>query len=115
MGQITYTQIGDYLLPDLGIGDESGITFGKYGMLRKRYLRTHKPGLYSRLLLTGNLIGHLAKIDALARTYVEEYMRAYLKAHPAPDKATSQMEWVGHMNSVKLCAEEAVYKKIVFQ
>ena len=114
MGQITYTQVGDYLLPDLKIGNEFGITFGKYGMLRKPYLRTQKPGLYSRLLLSGNLIGHLANVDALARTYVEEYMLAYLKVHPAPDKATRQMEWVGYMNGLKQSAEEVVMEKFVY-
>lgn len=94
--------------------DRPELTYGKYGMMRKRYLKDHKPELYSSLLLSGSLNGHLAKIDALARTYVEEFMKVYLEAHPAPDKTTRQMEWVGYMNSVKAMAEEAALERVVY-
>ena len=59
----TYTQNGDVLLPDLSIGESEQRPIGKYGRMRKRYLKEHRPVLYSNMLLSGKLFCHLAEID----------------------------------------------------
>jgi hypothetical protein len=99
MEKIDYRPHGDYLLPELSI-EEDQPSYGKYGMLRKTYLKNHNPGLYCSLLLFGWLNAHLAEIDGRARTMLEALVHDYLQTHPASDKAAKQMEWVGYMNNL---------------
>ena len=58
--KLTYHRCGDYLLPDLGLDERDKQPIGKYGMLRMDYLKNHRPILYNQLLLSGELIPHLA-------------------------------------------------------
>ncbi len=67
MKEITYSQSGDYRLPDLVLPEIDHTAIGKYGMLRRFYLKTHRRGLYAKLLLSGELYTHLVKVDLLAR------------------------------------------------
>ena len=110
--ELTYTQKGDYLLPDLTLPEEAPI--GKYGMLRKTYLKNHDRGLYASLMLSGNLTNHLAEIDRAARERMDLLTAILLEQNPAPDKATDQMGWVGHMNSLKHQAEETVLAELIY-
>lgn len=89
-------------------------SYGKYGMLRKTFLKNHKPKLYNSLLGEGKLEGHLAQTEAQARLMLDDLVLQYLEAHPAPDKVTQQMEWAGHMNTAKHSAEEFVLKLCVY-
>jgi len=72
MHKITYTQIGDYLIPDITLRDQLppdgfGEPLGRYARMRRAYLREHRPILYSRLLLSERLFPHLREIDEAAR------------------------------------------------
>ena len=78
MTELTYTQSGDYLLPNLTIGDPQP-TYGKYGMLRKRYLKEHRSGVYASLLTSGKLNQHLAEIDRLVRDTVSRLVKEMAK------------------------------------
>lgn len=113
METIHYRKHGDYLLPEFGIAEDQP-SFGKYGMLRKTYLKDHDPGAYCSLLLSGRLNAHLSEIDGHARTMLGTLIHDYLQAHPVPDKATRQMEWVGYMNSVRHSMEEIVLNECVY-
>ena len=64
----TYTKVGDYRLPNLIVGESEQQPIGKYGRMRKRYLREHRPVLYTNLLTTGKLGKHLAEIDRTHRS-----------------------------------------------
>ena len=64
--ELTYTQNGDYLLPDLTLPEQPEPTYGKYGRMRKRYLKEYRGSLYNRLLLDGTLTAHLNSVDAEA-------------------------------------------------
>ena len=68
--KLTYHRCGDYLLPDLTIPDEP-VTLGKYGRMRKTYLKEHKPILYNTLLFSGKLTEHLVSVDAECRERLE--------------------------------------------
>lgn len=114
MDTISYQQQGDYLLPELII-DEKRPSYGKYGMLRKTYLKKRDPGMYASLLLSGQLNAHLTERDVQARVLIDELVHDYLEKHPAPDKATWQMEWVGYMNNVKLSMEEIVLNECIYR
>ena len=61
----TYTQVGDFLLPNLYIESREEYHIGKYSRMRKRYLKEHRPILFSNLLLSGKLDQHLSEIDCV--------------------------------------------------
>ena len=67
---LSYTLHGDYYLPDLVVNEEEP-TYGKYGMLRKQFLKEHRPARYQYLVMTGELTGHLNQVDQDAREQVE--------------------------------------------
>lgn len=116
--ELTYTQIGDYLYPDLTLPEtKDDHPLGKYGMLRKTYLKKHRPMVYDRLLLVGQLDAHLQEIDKIATEQVNQ-MVADLAAKEGVDeqlKATDQMSWVGLMNNFKATAEKMVLQEIVYE
>lgn len=72
--EITYTRTGDVLIPDLTIKKVKA-TYGKYGLMRKDYLKEYKPAFYSSLVLSENLIPHLNDIDELARGFVNGFIK----------------------------------------
>lgn len=112
--KLTYTQTGDYLIPNLMLSEEAQEIPRKYGMLRKTYLKTHRGGTYQALLLSGKLNQHLLEIDRTANSRMEQIMGQLLQANPAPDKAADQMGWVQHMNTLTQQAEESVLQELVY-
>ena len=115
--ELTYTQIGDYLYPDLYLPEtEEDTPMGKYGMLHKTYLKENKPMLYDRLLLAGKLDGHLMDIDRRATEMVEQLTRELAQQNRVDEemKATNQMAWVQAMNNFKASAEEVVLRQLIY-
>lgn len=114
MTEITYTPVGDYLLPDLVLNGEQQ-TYGKYGMIRKRYLKEYRRGTYASLLLSGKLDKHLAVTDALAKSFVSRLVKEMVKQQSVGEalKAKDPMAWVGAMNMIKAQAEEIVLAEYV--
>ena len=112
---LSYTLHGDYYLPDLILNEEEA-TYGKYGMLRKQFLKEHRSAKYQYLLLTGKLTEHLNQIDQEARMQVEILMEQMAEKQGVTEelKAQDQMEWVRMMNNIKTNAEEIVLKNIVY-
>ena len=112
---LTYTRNGDYLFPDLRFEAENP-PIGKYGLLRKSYLKEHKRGWYSSLLLTGKLDAHLAEIDQTCTERIELIMNhlARLEGITEALKATDQMAWVQRMNSIRSRAEEIVTAELIY-
>lgn len=110
-----YTLHGDYYLPDLVLNEEEP-TYGKYGMLRKQFLKDYRPARYQYLLLTGKLTEYLNQIDRDAREQVEMLMKRMAKKQGVTEtlKMQDQMKWVGLMNNIKTCAEEIVLKDMVY-
>ena len=70
--ELTYTQCGDYLIPNLVLSDTKEYHIGKYGRMRRAYLKEYRPALYSTLLLTEKLFPHLAEIDAACKKLEEK-------------------------------------------
>ena len=108
---MSYTLHGDYYLPDLVLREEEP-TYGKYGMLRKQFLKEHRSARYQYLLLTGKLNEHLNQTDQEAREQVETLMEQMTEKQGVTEelKAQDQMEWVRLMNNIKASAEEMVLK-----
>ena len=111
---MSYTLYGDYYLPDLVLNEEEP-TYGKYGMLRKQFLKEHRSARYQYLLLTGKLNEHLNQIDQEAREQVEMLMKQMAEKQGVTEelKAQDQMKWVRLMNNIKASAEEIVLKNLV--
>ena len=112
--KLTYTQTGDYLIPNLMLSEETQKIPGKYGMLRKTYLKMHRGGTYQALLLSGKLNQHLLEIDRTANSRMEQIVDQMLQTTPAPDKAADQMGWVQHMSALTQQAEEIVLQELVY-
>ena len=112
---LAYTRNGDNLFPALYLEDEN-LPIGKYGLLRKSYLKEHKRGWYSILLLTGNLDEHLAEIDHTCTERVELIMNQLAQREGVTEalKASDQLEWVRRMNSIRTKAEEIVLSELVY-
>ena len=113
---IQYHKFGDYYLPNLVIEDTEVNPIGKYGRMRKRYLKERRPVLYSNLLLFGKLFQHLAEIDGACEERLELLIRQMTKQEGVTEalKATDQMEWVRRMNSIQNRAEEIVLSELIY-
>ena len=110
---LNYTQTGDYLLPNLTL-NQPRKPLGKYGRLRRTYLKQHRPVLYHTMLLNGSLYPHLMEVEQTAESRMRQSMEQLLKQNPAPDKAQNQLMWVQHMNSLKAQAEELVMTELIY-
>ena len=112
---MSYTLHGDYYLPDLVLREEEPI-YGKYGMLRKQFLKEHRLAGYQYLLLTGKLNKHLNQTDQEAREQVETLMEQMTEKQGVTEelKAQDQMKWVRLMNNIKVSAEEIILKNTVY-
>ena len=110
---LNYTQTGDYLLPNLTL-NQPRKPLGKYGRLRRTYLKEHRPVLYNTMLLSGSLYRHLMEVEQTAESRMRQMMTELLAKNPAPDKEQNQMAWVQHMNSLKAQAEELVLNELIY-
>ena len=113
--ELSYVQQGEYFFPKLCFEAENP-PIGKYGLLRKRYLKEHRRGWYSSLLLTGKLDAHLAEIDRTCTERVELIMNQLAQREGVTEslKAADQMEWVRRMNNIRASAEEIVLSELVY-
>ena len=112
---LSYTLYGDYYFPDLEINEEEP-TYGKYGIMRKQFLKEHRSARYQYLVLTGKLTEHLNQVDKETREKVEMLVEQMAERWGVTEelKMQDQMEWVRRMNDIKATAEEIVYRNIIF-
>ena len=112
----TYRQEGDYLIPNLTLPDEPEYQIGKYGRMRRSYLKEHRPVLYANLLTSGTLHRHLAEIDQACNERMAIIVSDMARQEDVTEalKAADQMEWVRRMNSIRSRAEEIVLTELVY-
>ncbi len=112
---INYTLHGDYYIPDIMCNQYDDRPLGKYGRMRRAYLKANKPILYNQLVLSDELFNHLYEIDETAHSRIDEIMDFELMwDKEIPEKKTDPMGWVKHMNMIKAQAEEVVYSELIF-
>ena len=116
MSELNYKRNGDYLLPDMGLTEAERKPLGKYGIMRQQYLEKNRPGLYTRLILSGRLMEHLQEIDRTAHSRLENLMSLLTKQAGVTEelKARDQMAWVGTMNCLKNQAEEMIQTELIY-
>ena len=116
MKELSYKQNGDYLLPEMGLTEAEQHPLGKYGIMRMHYLEQHRPGLYTRLLLSGKLMEHLQEIETSAQNRLDLLMSLLMAQNNVTEelKPRDQMAWVGMMNNLKNQAEETIFSELIF-
>ena len=112
---LSYTLHGDYYLPDLEINEEEP-TYGKYGIMRKQFLKEHRSARYQYLILTGKLTEQLNQVDKEAREKVEMLMEQMVEQWGVTEelKMHEQMEWVRRKDNIQAIAEEIALKEIIY-
>ena len=116
MEALTYSVVNGYQIPDLALPEKPEATFGKYALLRQNYLKIHRKGLFSRLLMNGGLIPHLTEIELAARERMDLMVSQMAAAQGVTEelKARDQMEWVGRMNNIRHSAEETILAELIY-
>ena len=112
---LTYTQCGDFYIPDIRLAHTGTKTLGKYARMRRTFLEKNKPMLFNDMALTETLFLHLWEVQKTCEKRMELLMEELLAKNPAPDKATQQLAWVLRMNGLKAQAEELVLRKLVYE
>ena len=112
----TYTQIGDYFLPDLKLPEEETKPIGIWGQRHRRYLKEHKRAIYTTLLTSGKLSCYLADIDEQAEKMFFRLVKQMAERESVTEhlKAYIQFEWVQKMNNIRNRAMEIVNEEIIF-
>ena len=112
----TYTQVGDYLLPNLTLPEKEQKPIGIWGQRHARYLKQYHKVLYMNLLTSGKLNGYLADIDEQAEDMFSQLVKEMAERQEVTEqlKATDQMVWVGKMNVIRNATMEIVNKELIF-
>ncbi len=112
----TYHWEGDYLIPDLELPPASDYQLGKYGRMRRSYLKENRKVLFANMTVNGTLFEHLAEIDQSCNERMESIVSAMAEKEDVTEalKAADQMEWVRRMNSIRNRAEEIVLTELVY-
>lgn len=113
---ISYTKVGDYLLPDLKLEDKERFNIGKYGLLKLEYLKKNKRGLYTELLMKDKLNEYLYDIDIIANSRINDLILLLAEKENVDErlKQNNQILWVGKMNNIKNITEEIVLKELIY-
>ena len=113
----TYTQVGDYLLPDLSLPAEKETgNIGVWALRHKRYLKQHHKVLYYNLLTSGKLHSHLADTEEQAQQLFLRLVKELAEKEGVTEqlKAADQMAWVRKMNNIRSVATEIIFEKIIY-
>lgn len=112
----TYSQVGDYLLPDLKLSEEKQANTGVWGMRHKRFLRENHRVLYANLITSGKLVAYLDDIEQQATAIFLRLVKELAEKENVTEelKATDQMLWVQKMNNIRNRATEIVNAELIY-
>ena len=115
--KLTYTQNGDYLLPNLTIKKQNTNEINKYGYLRLRHLKENKKALYTTLLMTNELTNHLISVSKNSEDRLQMLMKNYKNSDERlseKNKEINHIEWSKLMNNYKNMAEEIILNEFIY-
>ena len=114
--KITYTRKGDHLFSELELRETETRYIGKYGLLRKTYLKEHRSGWYQSMLHTGKLESHLADVKEQAQERFDTIVSQMMKAENVTEKlkAENPLEWVQTVNSIHNREEEIILQELIY-
>lgn len=112
----TYRQVGDYFIPNITLSDDGEYQIGRYGRMRRSYLKEYRKILYNNHVLEGTLFKHLDEIDQACNERMENIVSAMAKQEGVTEalKAAEQIEWVRRINSIHNRAEEIILTELVY-
>ena len=112
----TYTKSGDYYIPDITLPEGSNRKIGKYGRMRHRYLKEHRPIIYSTMILDGTLWDHLAEVDIACNKRLDVLISGMQEKQGITEalKARDPIAWVEAMNNIRSCAEEIILRELIY-
>lgn len=114
---VEYVKNGDYLLPNLVLENDNNEQIGKYGLLRLKYIKENKKGLYTTLLMRNELTKHLLSVSNECEERLITLMNSYIKNDERlfeKSKEINQLEWIKWMNNYKNVAEEIILKELIY-
>ena len=113
--RINYAKCGDYYIPTLTVPDKR-YNIGRYGILRRTFLKERHNAIYSIMLMNGTLLQHLEDVNKLCCDELDRLISAMAKNEGVTEvlKSTDQMEWVRRMNGIRNRAEEFIFKDYVY-
>ena len=114
--KITYTQQGDYLLPNLMLSEQSKVEIGIWGKRHLRYIKQYHPIRYTNLLTSCELTNYLANIDEQAEEMYMQIVKRFSEQYGCTEqlKAANQMLWVRKMNNAAQRAREVINTELIF-
>ena len=116
MTELKYIRCGDYLIPDMGLNDEDRMPLGRYGLMRCNYLKEHRSGLYTRLLLSGHLMQQLHEVYWAAAQMMDVMLPQMAKEAGLSEvlKNADPLRWVGRMITITAQIEEIILAELVY-
>ena len=107
--------MGDYQVPQLALQKTNNLPQGKYSRMRLTFLKEHKKGLYTELMMDGKMEEHLGEIEQTSQMRVKQIIKQLAEKFKVNEemKQSNQMEWIGQMNSIKAQAEEIVMQELI--
>ena len=114
---IKYELCGDVYLPMFKLDEQTNYQIGKYGCLHLDYIKQHRKGRYTTLLVEARLNSYLHEIDVQAHSMLDDIITNLARERGIDEKlkATDMLKWVAEMNKIKAVAEEIVLKEIIYQ
>lgn len=115
--ELEYIKCGDYYIPNLVANKEPDVHLSKYGLLHKSYLKEQRSGVYTGLLLNGELLTHCYQVQERALDMMEKLTNQMAHTEGVTEKLKSydQMGWVRQMNNIRNRAEEIVLREVIYQ
>lgn len=112
---ITYTKHGDYYYPDLALPSQPTGDIGRFGRMRKKYLKEHQPDTFALMLMENTLTQHLIDTDREANEQIDLITSRLAQAEGVTEdlKSRDQLGWIQAVNSCRARAEEQVIREIV--
>ena len=113
----SYTQQGDYLLPNLTLSDKTKKQIGVWAVSHRRYLKSNHRVIYYNFLTSGNLEIHLADVEERAQTLFEQTVKSLVEQEQVTEqlKAKNTMLWVRKMNNIRNRATEIVNEQVIYR
>jgi hypothetical protein len=114
--ELDYVKVGDYYFPALALEPQSDRSLGKYGLLRLRYLKEHRPIVWAEYVMEGKLYAHLLEVEDAAHDLLDSMMPGMSKEAGATEdlKARNPMRWVRLMNCCKAQVEEIIFAELIY-
>ena len=113
--ELEYVKCGDYYIPALQANEEPEELLTKWGLMRRSFLKEHRRGIYSGMMLEGTLKDHCLTIQRQAEERMDHLVEQIAQAQGVDErlKASDQMRWGRMMNNIRACAEESVINELI--